>query len=128
LSLTSLSENLFSVEISVAAAEAGVGEDAVPQLADEGCTLAAPRSHFRREAEEDVFEKVVRQIGQCRHIIGRRTIVVLRLLGGAVDDHVVVLCSAADRLRATSLSLMAERRVVQLLLTGRRRWSRGAEP
>ena len=66
---TMLSENLLSVEINVAAAEAGVGEDSVPRLADEGRTLAPPPSIFRREAEEDLYDQVVRQIGQSSAIV-----------------------------------------------------------
>jgi len=58
----SLPINLVSVAVSVAAAEAGVGlgEDAVPRLADKGGALAALPSLCRREAEEDVAEKVGR--------------------------------------------------------------------
>ena len=82
---TMLSENLLSVEINVAAAEAGVGEDSVPRLADEGRTLAPPPSIFWREAEEDLHDQVVRQIGQSSTIV----------LGGdagdvATDDDVLV--------------------------------------
>ena len=55
----SLPINLVSVAVSVAAAEAGVGEDAVPGLADEEGAPVALQFLFRREAEEDVFEKVV---------------------------------------------------------------------
>ena len=56
----SLPINLVSVAVSVAAAEDGVGEDAVPRLADKGGALAALPSLCRREAEEDVAEKVGR--------------------------------------------------------------------
>lgn len=45
----------------VAAAEAAVWEDAVPWLADEGGTLVG--TLFGREEEEDVVDKVFRQIG-----------------------------------------------------------------
>ena len=46
----SLPINLVSVAVSVAAAEDGVGEDAVPRLADKGGALAALPSLCRREA------------------------------------------------------------------------------
>jgi hypothetical protein len=44
------------VVFAEAADESGVGEDAAPALADEGCTGAHGR--FRREAEEDLLEEV----------------------------------------------------------------------
>ena len=76
---TLLSKNLLSVEIDVATAKAGVGEDAVPRLADEGRTLAAPHLIFRREAEEDLRDQVARQIGKSSTVV----------LGGAADDGAI---------------------------------------
>jgi hypothetical protein len=64
-----LSNNCLSVSGKVAAEEAGlVGDDAAPRPADEGGTNVAPRlaALFRREAEEDLLEKVFRQIRQLR--------------------------------------------------------------
>lgn len=57
--------HLYFVASKVAAAETGVGDDAVPGLADDGSALAEP-SLFRRESEEDLLENVIRQIGHRR--------------------------------------------------------------
>jgi len=57
--------------MSVAAAEAGVGDDAAPGLADSCGVPAELSSLHRRDADEDLREKVVQQIGQRRtHIVG----------------------------------------------------------
>ncbi|KAF8713947.1 hypothetical protein HU200_027931 [Digitaria exilis] len=64
------------MEIDVAAAEAGVGEDAAPAPADEGDALAVLKL-FRRDAEEDLGDEVLRQIGERR-----AAATVLCVLGG----------------------------------------------
>ena len=74
-----LSKNFLSVELNVAATEAGVGDDAVPRLADEGRTLAAPHLIFRREAEEDLRDQVARQIVKSSTVV----------LGVAADDGAI---------------------------------------
>jgi hypothetical protein len=49
-----------AVELAVAAAEDGTGEEVAPGLADERC-LHEARRIFRREAEEDLLDDVVNQ-------------------------------------------------------------------
>lgn len=63
-----------SVEDAVAAEECGVGEDAAPELTDEGCAEEV-RGLFRRDAEEDLGDGVVdelRRRARRRHgLLGR---------------------------------------------------------
>ena len=59
------------VELAVEAGEGGAGEAAAPGLADEGGPEEAP-GVLRREAQEDLLEKLVRQRRRRRRHGGRR--------------------------------------------------------
>jgi len=61
-----------AVEFPESAAEAGIGDDAVPGLADEG-GVDEDLGLGRREAEEELLDELVQQSGRRRHADGKES-------------------------------------------------------
>ena len=61
-----------TVEFPESAAEAGIGDDAVPGLADEG-GVDEDLGLGRREAEEELLDELVQQSGRRRHADGKES-------------------------------------------------------